>query len=307
LVDRVRCAEADLARHDPGISVAIMAEAPDDGASDRLSTARPSGVRGSDRGTGKDAALRLVGRRKLAFEVWVVLGLSLGASAVYALLDLVQSLGARAPLHAQSAVINSAAVPNRSLLDLTYQLVGIAVALMPVVLVGYLMNRSGESVGSLGLDASHPLTEIAWGAALAAGVGGIGLAFYIGAYHAGFNLDVVPTNLPPSWWRIPVLVVAAFQDGILEEVVVCGYLLHRLRQLGWSDNKALATSAVLRGGYHLYQGFGGFVANAAMGLLFGRLYQRQGRLGRLILAHSLIDTGAFVGYVLLKGHVSWLP
>jgi hypothetical protein len=30
-------------------------------------------------------------------------------------------------------------------------------------------------------------------------------------------------------------------------------------------------------------------------------------LGRLVLAHSLIDTGAFVGYVVLKGHVSWLP
>jgi membrane protease YdiL (CAAX protease family) len=299
-----------------------MGDALQDGGPDPLSTAGSGGSPRSDPSDGSaraplaagaqrdgapDAAVALVGRRRLAVEIWVVLGLSLGASAVYALLDLVQSLSARAPLHAQSAVINSAAVPNRSLLDLCYQLLGIAVALMPVVLVVYLMNRSGESMRSLGLDRTHPFVETAWGAGLAAGVGGIGLAFYIGAYHAGFNLNVVPTNLPPSWWRIPVLVLAAFQDGILEEVVVCGYLLHRLRQLGWSDNKALATSAAIRGSYHLYQGFGGFVANAAMGLLFGRLYQRQGRLGRLIIAHSLIDTGAFVGYVVLKGHVSWLP
>jgi membrane protease YdiL (CAAX protease family) len=299
-----------------------MGDALEDGGPDRVSTAgsgrsarsdpsdrsdRGSLAAGAQRDDAPDAAVALVGRRRLAIEIWVVLGLSLGASAVYALLDLVQSLSARAPLHAQSAVINSAAVPNRSLLDLAYQLLGIAVALMPVVLVVYLMNRSGESMRSLGLDRSRPLVETAWGAGLAAVVGGIGLAFYIGAYHAGFNLNVVPTNLPASWWRIPVLVLAAFQDGILEEVVVCGYLLHRLRQLGWSDNKALATSATIRGAYHLYQGFGGFVANAAMGLLFGRLYQRQGRLGRLIIAHSLIDTGAFVGYVVLKGHVSWLP
>jgi membrane protease YdiL (CAAX protease family) len=118
---------------------------------------------------------------------------------------------------------------------------------------------------------------------------------------------VVPTNLPPSWWRIPVLALQALQDGLLEEVVICGYLLHRLNQLGWSDNRSLLTSAVLRGSYHLYQGFGGFAGNLVMGLIFGRLYQRQNRLGRLVVAHTLIDAGAFIGYVLLKGRVSWLP
>lgn len=61
------------------------------------------------------------------------------------------------------------------------------------------------------------------------------------------------------------------------------------------------------GAYHLYQGFGGFIGNMVMGLIFGRLYQRQGRLPRLVLAHTLIDAGAFVGYVALHGRVSWLP
>jgi len=27
----------------------------------------------------------------------------------------------------------------------------------------------------------------------------------------------------------------------------------------------------------------------------------------MIIAHTLIDTGAFVGYLALHGHVSWLP
>ena len=162
-------------------------------------------------------------------------------------------------------------------------------------------------MASIGLGRSGPFQETAWGAALAAVVGGAGLLLYIEAYRAGFNVRVVPTDLPAVWWRIPVLVLAAVQDGILEEVVVCGYLLHRLRELDWADNRSLVASALLRGSYHLYQGFGGFFANGVMGLLFGRLYQRQGRLWRLVLAHSLIDTGAFVGYVALKGHVSWLP
>jgi membrane protease YdiL (CAAX protease family) len=223
------------------------------------------------------------------------------------MLDLVRSLTASAPLRSQNAVINASAVPNRSILNLAYQLAGIAVAVVPVALVVYLLVRSGEPVSNIGLDTRRLGRETAWGGVLAAVVGGAGLALYLGAYHAGLNVRVVPTNLPAAWWRIPVLVLAAVQNGVLEEVVVCGYLLHRLRQLQWGDGRSLMVSALLRGAYHLYQGFGGFLGNAAMGLLFGRLYQRQGRLVRLVLAHSLIDTGAFVGYVLLRSRVSWLP
>jgi membrane protease YdiL (CAAX protease family) len=109
------------------------------------------------------------------------------------------------------------------------------------------------------------------------------------------------------WWRIPVLLLSAAQNATLEEVLVAGYLLHRLRQLGWSDNRALAVSAVLRGSYHLYQGLGGFLGNLAMGLVFGRVYQRWGRTTPLVIAHTFIDAVAFIGYLALAGHVTWLP
>jgi len=81
----------------------------------------------------------------------------------------------------------------------------------------------------------------------------------------------------------------------------------RLRQLGWSDQRALAVSAVLRGSYHLYQGFGAFIGNAVMGVIFALLYLRWKRVTPLIISHALIDTGAFVGYALLHGHLSRLP
>ena len=42
----------------------------------------------------------------------------------------------------------------------------------------------------------------------------------------------------------------------------------------WSQDE----STLLRGSYHLYQGLGGFVGNLVMGLVFGRVWQRQGRL-----------------------------
>jgi membrane protease YdiL (CAAX protease family) len=104
-----------------------------------------------------------------------------------------------------------------------------------------------------------------------------------------------------------VLILSAIQNAVLEEVIVVGYLLRRLHQLGWSPGSALAASSVLRGSYHLYQGIGGFVGNMVMGVVFVYLYRRWGRVGPLVVAHSLLDIGAFVGYALLAGKVGWLP
>ena len=52
---------------------------------------------------------------------------------------------------------------------------------------------------------------------------------------------------------------------------------------------------------------GAFLGNAVMGLIFGYLYRRWGRVTPFIIAHTLIDTVTFVGYAVLHGHVSWLP
>ncbi|MRT44417.1 CPBP family intramembrane metalloprotease, partial [Xylella fastidiosa subsp. multiplex] len=79
---------------------------------------------------------------------------------------------------------------------------------------------------------------------------------------------------PDVWWKYPVLVLSAMQNAILEEVVVVGYLLRRLGQLGWTPGAALVASAVLRGSYHLYQGIGGFLGNMVMGVVFVYLYRR---------------------------------
>jgi membrane protease YdiL (CAAX protease family) len=247
-------------------------------------------------------------RRVLRAEVWLVFALSLGASGVGALLNLIDDLTVRrVPLSTQHAVLNGSVTPDRPWLDLAFQLFGIATGLVPVFLVVHFLHRSKESLRTIGVDRSRLGRDLGIAAALAAGVGGAGLALYLGAHAAGINLTVVPTTLGPHWWRIPVLLMSAAQNGIYEEVLVSGYLLHRLKQFGWHDNAALATSAVLRGSYHLYQGFGGFIGNCAMGLIFGRVYQRTGRTLPLIIAHTIMDSVTFVGYLLLAHHVSWLP
>ncbi|MCX4750782.1 CPBP family intramembrane metalloprotease [Kitasatospora sp. NBC_01287] len=247
------------------------------------------------------------GRRLLGIELLIVLGLSLGASGVYAVISFVDSLTQHAALSQQIAPLNSSAAPGRPWLDLAYQLYYIARGLMPVALVGYLLIREGTSLRVLGFDLRHKLADLRRGAAVAAVIGGSGLALYLGSRAAGFNLTVVPSGLPDVWWRIPVLIASACQNAVLEEVVVLGYLIRRLDQRGWSRPAILVASSVLRGSYHLYQGVGGLVGNMVMGAVFCLLYRRWGRVMPLAAAHALIDTTAFVGYALLAGHVSWLP
>jgi membrane protease YdiL (CAAX protease family) len=242
----------------------------------------------------------------LRWEIFAVFAVSLGASGLNALLDLIGSLLAPQALGSQQALLVGSLAANHWL-DLSLQLAGIAEALAPVVLVLYLMARSGEPPSVMGLDPSEPVADTLRGAVLAALIGGTGLALYLTAFHLGISLNVVPESLPAVWWRIPVLILSAAHDGILEEILVVGYLLRRLDQLGWAPWKAIVFSAVLRGSYHLYQGFGAFVGNAAMGVIFGILYRRWGRVTPLIIAHTLIDAVAFVGYAALHGRVSWLP
>lgn len=256
---------------------------------------------------GQEAGLPPLTRRLLGWEIAVVFAVSLGASALFAIIQLIGSLTARKALGQQQALVVGSLAPGRPLLDLTLQLADLIVTLAPVALVLYLMARSGEEPSAIGLDTAHPAQDAARGAALAAVIGGTGLGLYLAAFHLGISLNVVAESLPAVWWRIPVLILHALQNGILEEILVVGYLLRRLDQLGWAPARAIAASALLRGSYHLYQGFGGFAGNAAMGVIFGVLYRRWGRVTPLVIAHALIDSVAFVGYAVLHGHVSWLP
>ena len=104
---------------------------------------------------------------------------------------------------------------------------------------------------------------------------------------------------------MPVLLLAALRNGLLEEVVVVGYLFERLRRLGWSTWAILLSAALLRGSYHLYQGLGPFIGNVIMGLIFGWLYLRTRRVAPLVIAHFLLDAVGFVGYPLLAANFGY--
>jgi membrane protease YdiL (CAAX protease family) len=247
----------------------------------------------------------------LAAEVLVVLGLSLGASAIWSVLRIIERLTRAVPLGQQTSALNTSVTPDRPWLDLAYQLTGIGLALVPVALCLYLLERVQPSEPGtaayrrLGLDLHRPRLDVGGGLALAAAIGIPGLALYRAATALGFNTQVAPANLTAAWWTVPVLVLSAIQNAVLEEVVVVGYLLTRLEQLGVGARWAVGISAVVRGSYHLYQGFGGFVGNIVMGVVFALVWRRWKRVGPLVVAHALIDIVAFVGYALLKDHLPW--
>ncbi len=246
-------------------------------------------------------------RRGLATESIIVLGLSLGASAIWSILSIVNKLTQPVALSQQTTTMNSSVTPERPWLDLTYKLVGIVLALVPVVLALHLLDRDAPgATHRIGFDLRRPWSDLGAGALLAAVVGIPGLGLYAAARALGLNTTIAAANLTNHWWTIPVLVLAAAQNAVLEEVVMVGYLLTRWRQAGWGAWTAIGVSALVRGSYHLYQGFGGFVGNAVMGALFGWVYTKTRRVGPLVVAHTLLDIVAFVGYALLHAHVGWL-
>jgi len=111
--------------------------------------------------------------------------------------------------------------------------------------------------------------------------------------------------VPPlgHWWTVPILLLNAAEAALLEEVVVVAYLVTRLRQLGLTEIAAVGASALLRGSYHLYQGWGGFLGNVGMGLLFGFVFVRTHRAWPIVFAHFLLDVAAGVGYIAFREHL----
>ena len=246
-------------------------------------------------------------RRQRGTEVLLVLAVSLGQSAVYSLVSIIAKLTAPGGLSQATSTLNGSAAPGRPWLDLTYQLLGIVFALVPAALAVHLLARDGGNpFRSIGLDLRRPLFDLGSGAGLTALIGIPGLALYFVARELGLNTTVVAEALPGVWWAVPVLILAAVQNSLLEEVVVVGYLMTRLRQLRFGTWAVILSSATLRGAYHLYQGFGGFLGNFVMGLVFGYWYKRTGRIGGLVVAHALLDIVAFVGFALFKEQLTWL-
>ncbi|HET8525161.1 MAG TPA: CPBP family intramembrane glutamic endopeptidase [Actinomycetota bacterium] len=266
-------------------------DAPGGSPDPNATRAEPAGPRAPDTHV-RHEVLTPLPRRTLAEETLIVLSLSLLASAVFAILSLLE-----APLRG----VTVASVSQST--QLARQFFSSLFALAPVWLVVYLVRRSGEGLEGIGLRWDRPREDVVRGVILFAivGIGGIGI--YLAAVALGLNRFVVPVPPLHHWWTVPVLVLSAAEAALLEEVVVVAYLVTRLRQLGLTELAAIGLSALLRGSYHLYQGWGGFLGNVAMGVLFGFVFVRTRRAWPIVIAHFLLDVSAGIGFILFREHL----
>lgn len=283
-------------------------------ASQGPTTAHPSG------------ALPAPSARTVRWEVAIVLGLSLGKSAVYAVVQLLDKM-TQGPLQDQTTVLNPV-LNNRWVFDLTYQLLNIGFALVPVALVLHLVRLHGRNpFRAFGLDFRRPWADLGWGALLFLVMGLGTLAVYAGGRALGATTAIVGSAMDDTWYAVPVLVLSALRHALVEEVIVVAWMVDRLSYLQQLRSCGLAGEqapqlpaprttdtgaflpvrvttiviglAVLRAGYHLYQGIGPGLGNAAMGVVFVLFYLRWRRVMPLVVAHLLLDVTGFVAAPLL--------
>ena len=233
---------------------------------------------------------------------------SLGMSGIYALLSLIRSeITVQGGIGNATATVVSGASSAHQWLDVLDDLANLLNGVAPVVLALVLLARfPGGSGFGIGFDTRRFGRSALQGSGFCALIGIPGLALVYAAHEFGLNASLQVVDFPDVWYRVPYLLLSALQNGAAEEVVVVGFMLTRLRQLGWSDQRALLASATLRGSYHLYQGLGGFAGNFVMGLIFGWWFQRTRRVMPLVIAHFLLDAISFIGYVYLHQHISWI-
>src|ERR1700709_1442141 len=116
--------------------------------------------------------------RMLRGEVLAVFAVSLGASGGSALLSFLRGVTAPERLSDQRASIVTPFAPGRPWLVLLYQLVSNPLTPGAGGLVIHLLHRGGERLGNIGLARDRWGRDAGRGAALAAVIGGAGLALY---------------------------------------------------------------------------------------------------------------------------------
>ena len=131
--------------------------------------------------------------------------------------------------------------------------------------------------------------------------GSPGSGVYLAAVELGVNRFVLPAPPLGHWWTIPALVLNAIEAGLVEEVIVLGYLDHE------------AAAAVVAGGLGgggerapprlvpPVSGLGRVPREPRDGGGLRSLFLRWGRrTWPFVFAHVLLDIGAGVGFILFR-------
>lgn len=160
----------------------------------------------------------------------------------------------------------------------------------PLALVWYLLGRSGLSFKSIGLDRSHLVRDILVGLLLmlAARI----MSNWIGELLFNAHVSgVYNTPLPYGTSKVAFIITGiatSIVSGVVEEVVVLGYLTNRLRGLGWALPAIALVSLILRGSYHVEYGLG-VLQPLVFGAMMTAFYLQTRRLLPVIIGHVGYD------------------
>lgn len=232
-----------------------------------------------------------IASRPLRWEILLVLTITFGTAGVRAALRLLEATLDPTPLNEQTTTINRTA-SGVEWLDPVFQIISSGALFAWGGLALFLLLRHLPAP----MDWRMRAKDWLHGAGLAAIIGLPGLAFYFSAVHLGLSRNVAPSGLADNPAQLPLLVLNSWANGFAEELVVVAWLATRLRQLRWGWPAVFAASSLLRGSYHLYQGYSAGVGNIVMGIIYLWYFKKTGRIWPLVIGHGLIDTVAFVGY-----------
>jgi membrane protease YdiL (CAAX protease family) len=235
--------------------------------------------------------------RKHSQELWLVLMVSLGASAIYSVLSLARKLTSTQGLAGSVTTINQP-LAKTPWLDLVSQLASISLALVPVLLALYFLRMDNIKIGLVPVKKDWII-----GISLPLIIGIPGIALYVVALNLGLTSRIVPSSLGDYWWTPVVLVLAALRSGLQEEIIAVAFLAKKLKIIRPEITiiSVVVISSLFRASYHLYQGFSAFLGNFVMGLVFGYLFMRTGRAAPLVIAHTIMNTAVFIGFPLVAG------
>lgn len=228
-------------------------------------------------------------------ETWFVQAAFLVPTIIGAVDALAAHLGGTGSFRRVPTIVAGHPVANLVLAALSYLPIG---AVVPLALL--LLNRTGQDLPALGLTKPGWRRDVWPGAGIAAaGYGAvlvlaIVLAPVIRADKQLFSAPAI--GHLPDYYIVYGIVIAAV-SATAEEILVSGYLLTRLEQLGWDPRRALVLSLTLRTSYHVYYGLG-FLLTIPFGYFATRSFQKHRRLMPPVIAHFLYDAVLFTIAVL---------
>lgn len=244
-------------------------------------------------------------RRLYGWETWVVMAVFPLGSTIAAIGYLLMHV-----MTGGAASVENFIIAGEPGVSLGLSLAIVASEFSAALLVIYLLVRNGEGVGAIGLGGHRLRQDLALILPVYVGVQYlpqlVGTSIVSGTHLPVFNVS--SPALPFAFLAVGLL--SSLMAGVVEEIVVLGYLVRRLEQRGWTSAAVVLVAVLVRVSYHLYYGPGvlPIVLWATVTVL---AYRRIRRLLPFIVCHFVWDAtieirhyspggaGAFIGIFLV--------